>query len=147
MNNQQKVLEFQRAAGRECNPHPTIPAQAEIMIATHNIKEESQELLQELDSILSKQRKMANFTRTDLESLAKEMADVLYVVYGAAVQFGIPLDRVFHEVCNSNMSKLVNGKFQYREDGKVLKGPNYQKPDLSILWEEVDKSWGRAPRS
>lgn len=134
MNHQQKVLEFQRAAGRECNSSPSIPAQAETMIAMHNIKEESSELIAELSKVLSTQNKLGTFTRQDLEAIAKEMADVLYVVYGAACQYGIPLDRVFDQVCKSNMSKLVNGKFQYREDGKVLKGPNYVPPDLSSIW-------------
>ena len=113
---------------------PQIPAQAEIMIALHNIKEESLELIEELQKILTKQNNLDEFSRDDLEALAKEMADVLYVVYGAACQFGIPLEKVFEQVCRSNMSKLVDGRFQYREDGKVLKGPNYVKPNLSLIW-------------
>ena len=68
--------------------------------------------------------------------LAKELADLLYVVYGTAVTFDIPIDKVFHLVHESNMSKLGNdGKPVYREDGKVTKGPNYKPPDLSWLDE------------
>ena len=66
--------------------------------------------------------------------LAKELADLLYVVYGTAVTFDIPIDKVFHLVHKSNMSKLgSDGKPVYRKDGKVTKGSNYQPPDLSWL--------------
>ncbi len=63
--------------------------------------------------------------------LTKELADLMYVVIGTAVSFGLPLEEVFAEVHKSNMSKLGDdGKPIYREDGKVLKGPNYKLPDL-----------------
>lgn len=67
----------------------------------------------------------------DLPPLAKELADLLYVVYDAAAAFGLDIDKVFAEVHSSNMSKLgSDGKPIYREDGKVLKGPNYTPPNL-----------------
>lgn len=68
-----------------------------------------------------------------LENIAKELADLLYVVLGTAVEHGIvKFDEIFSEVHRSNMSKLgEDGKPIYREDGKVLKGPNYTPPDLS----------------
>lgn len=70
----------------------------------------------------------------DVKNLAKELADLLYVVYGTAATFGIDIDRVFDEVHQSNMSKLgKDGKPVYREDGKVLKGPNYQPPRLDWI--------------
>jgi predicted HAD superfamily Cof-like phosphohydrolase len=73
----------------------------------------------------------------DLPDLAKELADLLYVVYGTAVTFGIDIDKVFAEVHSSNMSKLgVDGKPIYREDGKVLKGPNYAPPNLEWVAKE-----------
>ena len=64
-------------------------------------------------------------------------ADLLYVVYGAAHAFGIPIDECFEEVHNSNMSKLgADEKPIYREDGKVLKGPNFYEPNLKgVLYE------------
>jgi predicted HAD superfamily Cof-like phosphohydrolase len=62
--------------------------------------------------------------------LAKELADLLYVAYGTAHCFGIDLERVFAEVHRSNMSKLPA---TMRDDGKVLKGPNYRAPDLSFV--------------
>jgi len=68
------------------------------------------------------------------ENLLKELADLQYVLSGFAVTFGLPLDEAFRRVHESNMSKLgEDGKPIYREDGKVLKGPNYQPPDLSDL--------------
>lgn len=66
-------------------------------------------------------------------ALLKELADVQYVVSGFADSIGLPLDAAFHRVHWSNMSKLVDGKPLKREDGKVLKGPNYTPPDLTDL--------------
>ena len=67
-------------------------------------------------------------------ALLKELCDLQYVLSGFAVTFGLPLDEAFKRVHESNMSKLgSDGKPIYREDGKVLKGPNYKKPDLSDL--------------
>ena len=68
----------------------------------------------------------------DLLEVADALTDILYVTYGAGHAFGIDLDKCFDEVQNSNMSKLdENGKPIYNEKGKVMKGPNYFKPDLS----------------
>ena len=67
----------------------------------------------------------------DLIEVADALTDLLYVTYGAGHAFGIDLDKCFNEVQNSNMSKLgEDGKPIYNEKGKVLKGPNYFKPDL-----------------
>ena len=67
----------------------------------------------------------------DLLEVADALTDILYVTYGAGHAFGIDLDKCFDEVQNSNMSKLdKNGKPIYNENGKVMKGPNYFKPDL-----------------
>ena len=68
----------------------------------------------------------------DLTEVADALTDILYVTYGAGHAFGIDLDKCFDEVQNSNMSKLGDdGKPIYNEAGKVMKGPNYFKPDLS----------------
>ena len=70
----------------------------------------------------------------DLLEVADALTDILYVTYGAGHAFGINLDKCFDEVQNSNMSKLdKNGKPIYNESGKVMKGPNYFKPNLSKL--------------
>ena len=73
----------------------------------------------------------------DLLEVADALTDILYVTYGAGHAFGINLDKCFEEVQNSNMSKLdENGKPIYNEHGKVMKGPNYFRPDLSkfVKW-------------
>ena len=69
--------------------------------------------------------------KKDLKEIADALTDILYVTYGAGHAFGIDLDKCFEEVQNSNMSKLgLDGKPIYNEMGKVMKGPNYFKPDL-----------------
>lgn len=71
------------------------------------------------------------------KALTKELADLIYVVVGTAVTFGLPLEEVFNEVHKSNMSKLgEDGKPIYREDGKVLKGPNYKEPNLDQFFNK-----------
>ena len=83
------------------------------------IKEELEELTEAMNN-------------KDLLEVADALTDILYVTYGAGHAFGIDLDKCFDEVQNSNMSKLdENGKPIYNESGKVMKGPNYFKPDLS----------------
>ena len=70
--------------------------------------------------------------KKDIKEVADALTDILYVTYGAGHAFGINLDKCFEEVQNSNMSKLgVDGKPIYNEKGKVMKGPNYFKPDLN----------------
>jgi len=70
----------------------------------------------------------------DLVGIADALTDILYVTYGAGLAYGIDLDECFLEVHESNMSKLgEDGKPIYREDGKVLKGPNYFEPDLGAV--------------
>jgi predicted HAD superfamily Cof-like phosphohydrolase len=68
----------------------------------------------------------------NLLEVADALTDILYVTYGAGHAFGIDLDRCFEEIQSSNMSKLgEDGKPIYNEEGKVMKGPNYFKPDVS----------------
>ena len=68
----------------------------------------------------------------DIKEVADALTDILYVTYGAGHAFGINLDKCFEEVQNSNMSKLGNdGKPIFNEKGKVMKGPNYFKPNLN----------------
>ena len=83
------------------------------------LKEELGELREALD-------------RKDIKEVADALTDILYVTYGAGHAFGINLDKCFEEVQNSNMSKLdLDGKPIYNDKGKVMKGPNYFKPDLN----------------
>ncbi|MBR2299356.1 MAG: hypothetical protein IJ870_02120 [Alphaproteobacteria bacterium] len=97
------------------------------------INEEVSELNAEIDTLLSELSQNGKiFPETKLK-MFKELADLQYVLSGMVVALGIPMEEVFTRVHKSNMSKLVNGKPLKREDGKVLKGPNYKKPDLSDL--------------
>ena len=83
------------------------------------IKEELEELKSAIDN-------------NDIKEVADALTDILYVTYGAGHAFGINLDKCFTEVQNSNMSKLgLDGKPIFNEKGKVMKGPNYFKPDLN----------------
>ena len=74
----------------------------------------------------------------DIKEVADALTDILYVTYGAGHAFGINLDKCFEEVQNSNMSKLgSDGKPIYNDSGKVMKGPNYLKPDLSKFINKI----------
>ena len=127
MTNAEKVSEFHTAMGMTNGVWP--PTNQEQNLRLKLIQEEFSEMEAELfppwgcDPI------------PDRQKLAKELADLLYVTYGTAVSFGIPIDEVFDAVHRSNMSKLVDGKPLKREDGKVLKGPNYKPPQLDHIFK------------
>ena len=119
MTNFQKVKNFMKTFGQEVKSRPSFSSDKINMLRYNLIKEELDELKQALDS-------------NDLLEVADALTDILYVTYGAGHAFGINLDACFEEVQNSNMSKLGNdGKPIYNDQGKVMKGPNYFKPDLS----------------
>jgi len=115
------VREFTEAMGQ---PVDVAPTRSILSLRSKLIYEETTEVLVELES-----------KELDKAALTKELSDLLYVVYGTAITFGLPLDIVFNRVHQSNMSKLVDGKPLYREDGKVLKGPNYKPPMLDDLFD------------
>lgn len=115
------VREFTEAMGQ---PVDVAPTRSLLSLRSKLIYEETTEVLVELES-----------KELDKAALTKELSDLLYVVYGTAITFGLPLDIVFSRVHQSNMSKLVDGKPLYREDGKVLKGPNYKPPMLDDLFD------------
>lgn len=78
----------------------------------------------------------------DLVAAADALADLAYVVYGAAVSYGIDLDRVIAEVHRSNMTKLDQfGDPIFRSDGKVMKGPDYQPPDIESILADQAAAW------
>jgi len=87
------------------------------------------ELVEGLEEELSELKEAVN--NKDINEIADALTDILYVTYGAGHAYGINLDKCFDEVQNSNMSKLgEDGKPIYNESGKVMKGPNYFKPNL-----------------
>ena len=119
MSNFNKVGTFMKTFGQEVKTKPSFSSDKINKLRIDLIKEELDEL----------QEAMKN---NDLLEVADALTDILYVTYGAGHAFGIDLDRCFQEVQNSNMSKLgENGEPIYNESGKVMKGPNYFKPDLS----------------
>ena len=119
MTNFQKVKTFMQTFGQEVKSKPSFSSEKINDLRYNLIKEELDELKQAMKD-------------KDLLEVADALTDILYVTYGAGIAFGIDLDKCFEEVQNSNMSKLgADGKPIYNEAGKVMKGPNYFKPDLS----------------
>lgn len=96
--------------------------------------EESRELCDELELLDDLEARGFTPNRRELADVAKELADVVYVAYGTAFSLGIDLDAVLAEVHRSNMAKRgPDGRFMFREDGKVLKGPGYTPPDIAAV--------------
>jgi predicted HAD superfamily Cof-like phosphohydrolase len=111
--------DFMTAFGQEVLTEPTLPSTELAKLRLELIREEFEELTVATNAM-------------DMIEIADALTDILYVVYGAGHAFGIDLDACYAEVHNSNMSKLgEDGKPIYREDGKVMKGPNFRAPDLS----------------
>ena len=124
--NFERVKEFMKSFGQEVKSKPKWPKEDTMELRIDLIEEELGEFK---NAILS-----ADGTLVDV---ADALSDLLYVVYGAGHSFGLDLDACFKEVHRSNMSKLdERGKPIYREDGKVLKGPDFTEPDLeSMIYE------------
>ena len=127
MSNFKKVGTFMKTFGQEVKTKPSFSTDKINRLRLDLIREELDELTQAMDN-------------KDLLEVADALTDILYVTYGAGHAFGINLDKCFEEVQNSNMSKLDNnGKPIYNEKGKVMKGPNYFKPDLNkfVAWKKT----------
>ena len=118
MTNFNKVGVFMKTFGQEVKNKPSLSDNKINELRVSLIQEELDELKEAMQN-------------KDLLEVADALTDLLYVTYGAGHAFGINLDKCFDEVQNSNMSKLdENGKPIYNEFGKVMKGPNYFKPNL-----------------
>ena len=123
MSNFQSVKIFMQTFGQEVKNKAELPNEKIVQLRYELIKEELDELNQAIED-------------KDLQEIADALTDILYVTYGAGHAFGINLDKCFNEVQQSNMSKIgSDGKPIYNEKGKVMKGPNYFKPDLKKLLE------------
>ena len=119
MTNFEKVRLFMKTYGQEVKDKAGFSDARTNKLRIDLIKEELEELTEAMQD-------------ENLLEVADALTDILYVTYGAGHAFGIDLDKCFEEVQNSNMSKLgEDGKPIYNEAGKVMKGPNYFKPDLS----------------
>ena len=118
MSNFKSVKKFMEMFGQEIKEKASFPNEKITSLRYDLIKEELGELKEAMD-------------KKDIKEVADALTDILYVTYGAGHAFGIDLDKCFDEVQNSNMSKLgSDGKPIYNDKGKVMKGPNYFKPDL-----------------
>ena len=121
MTNFEKVGEFMKTFSQEVKSKSSLSSDKINILRINLIEEELEEL-------------KLSIKQKNLLEVADALTDILYVTYGAGHAFGINLDKCFEEVQNSNMSKLGDdGKPIYSEKGKVLKGPNYFKPNLSSL--------------
>jgi len=121
MSNFEDVGTFMKTFGQDVRTEPTIPDADTVALRIELIAEELNEFYDACEA-------------KDTVAIADALADILYVTYGAGHAFGIDLDKCFAEVQRSNMSKLgEDGKPIYRDDGKVLKGPNYSEPDLKSI--------------
>ena len=119
MSNFESVKTFMKTFGQEVKEKAEFPSDKITTLRYDLINEELTELKEAID-------------KKDIKEVADALTDILYVTYGAGHAFGINLDKCFKEVQNSNMSKLGNdGKPIYNDKGKVMKGPNYFKPDLN----------------
>ena len=119
MSNFSKVGTFMKTFGQEVKTKPSFSTDKINKLRLDLIKEELEELTEAMNN-------------KDLLEVADALTDILYVTYGAGHAFGIDLDKCFDEVQNSNMSKLDKDcKPIFNDSGKVMKGPNYFKPDLS----------------
>ena len=121
MSNFSKVGVFMKTFGQEVKDKPSFSTDKINKLRLDLIKEELDELTEAMKN-------------KDLLEVADALTDILYVTYGAGHAFGIDLDKCFEEVQNSNMSKLGDdNKPIYNENGKVMKGPNYFKPNLKKI--------------
>ena len=119
MTNFERVKKFMETFGQEIREKASFPNEKITSLRYDLIKEELDELKEAMDN-------------KDIKEVADALTDILYVTYGAGHAFGVDLDKCFEEVQNSNMSKLgSDGKPIYNDKGKVMKGPNYFKPDLT----------------
>ena len=118
MTNFEKVGLFMKTFGQELKVKPSLSSEKINKLRINLINEELEEFKEAIKN-------------NDLKEVADALTDILYVTYGAGHAFGINLDKCFEEVQKSNMSKLgIDGKPIYNDDGKVMKGPNYFKPNL-----------------
>ena len=119
MTNFENVRKFMETFGQEVKEKAEFPNEKITSLRHDLIKEELDELKEAIDN-------------KDIKEVADALTDILYVTYGTGHAFGINLDKCFEEVQSSNMSKLgFDGKPIYNDKGKVMKGPNYFKPDLN----------------
>lgn len=118
-NAQEAVRDFHKKAGQAAHDYPLMPPDEVRRLREKLIDEESQELKD----------------AQTIEDVADALGDLLYVVLGAGLSYGIDLEEVFDEVHRSNMTKFIDG--HRREDGKWIKGPSYTPADMKKVIEKL----------
>lgn len=116
-----QVTEFQKTYGRTVNESPSFLSNTLFNLRSELLREENEEYLEACEN-------------NNLVEIADALGDSLYIILGTIIAHGMQykIEEIFDEIHRSNMSKLgEDGKPIYREDGKILKGKNYSKPDLS----------------
>jgi predicted HAD superfamily Cof-like phosphohydrolase len=124
-DHQAQVREFMEACGQNIPVYPKMPTKKVIKLRANLINEEFNEFVAALPDFPDRDN-----TPEKLADIADSLADLLYVIYGSAIAFGIDIHPIFNEVHRSNMTKFGGG---IRHDGKVMKGPNYEPPQITSI--------------
>ena len=119
----EELKEFQLAFGQRVANKAELPDREERNLRIELLREEFDEYL-------------FGEAKHDIVEIADALADMVYIIYGTAVSYGIPLDEVLKEVHSSNMKKLVDGKVIRREDGKIMKPAGWSPPDIAAILEK-----------
>ena len=117
------VKDFHTAFGQPVGTHPEIPKDNERILRRKLLREEFDEYMQGEE-------------KDDIVEIADALADITYIACGTAVSYGIPLDKIWETVHNSNMAKLVDGKVLLRADGKIQKPEGWQPPNIEKIIKE-----------
>lgn len=134
--NEDKVYEFQKAMGQDIN----VDYSADLLrLRMALIEEEMKELKDEVKIAIEESENKGSVSFVTKTQILKELCDLQYVVSGFAVTFGLPIEPAFNRIHASNMSKLEDGKPVKNEQGKVLKGKNYEAPSLTDLICDMGK--------
>ena len=127
MNKHSKVKKFHEIYKCNIGSLPMLPSKDERDLRISLLDEEFNEYL-------------VAESKNDIVEISDALGDMLYIIYGTAISYGIPINEIFNEIHDSNLSKLdISGNPILRDDGKILKGPNYFKPDIKKILEE--KEW------
>lgn len=122
------LREWAEATGDHVSDLPSYPPTSVEQLRLNLLREEAEEVEEAVTGAQDED---------DIAAIAKELADLVYVVYGTALAYGIPLDEVIEEVHRSNMTKIVDGEAHFREDGKVLKPISFKPADIKgVLFNE-----------
>ena len=130
------VREFHSLVGQAVNDKPTVPDLRQCKLRIELIREELCELIVAMGGKVTQnlEYQLDNTDNVNLVEVADAVADIEYVTHGTAVTFGLPSEEIFLEVQRSNMTRIPGGTF--REDGKFMKGPHFERPNIAKILEE-----------